>query len=58
MIHDPCCVADTKARYMKAGWCSKDFPKKFQTRIILNKSGFVYYKLRDLQGSFVIKNGI
>jgi hypothetical protein len=57
MIHGPCGNHNKKCPCMKRDKCSKNYPKSFQDKTIIDDFGFTTYKRRD-DGRCVVKNGI
>ena len=58
MIHGPCGRMRPKSPCMDKGECTKNFPKPLSEHTRIDKSGFVVYRRRSDDTSFVVKNDI
>ena len=47
MVHGPCGILNPHCVCMEDGVCSKDYPKEFQERTIMNTDGYPLYRRRD-----------
>ncbi|XP_038697843.1 uncharacterized protein LOC119995423 [Tripterygium wilfordii] len=57
MIHGPCGVTNPKAPYMRNQWCTKHFPKKYSSEILIADDGFVIYRRCD-DNRTIVKEGV
>ncbi|GKB33692.1 DNA helicase [Tanacetum coccineum] len=58
MMHGPCGLANPSATCMpNSAWCKKNFSKEYCNRTYVDKSGFVYYKRRDV-GATMMRQGV
>lgn len=57
MVHGPCGLVNLNSPCMKDMKCSKYYPKKFQSSIIVDQDGYPVYRRRD-NGHTIEKNGI
>ncbi|KAK7300142.1 hypothetical protein RJT34_10977 [Clitoria ternatea] len=55
MVHGPCGAYNRKSSCMKNGKCSKNFPKRFHNRTVLDEEGFPKYRRRDDRRTFLCK---
>ena len=47
MLHGPCGGVNPNMACMEGNHCTKDFPKHFQERTVMNPDGFPTYRRRD-----------
>lgn len=57
MVHGPCGRANNHSPCMKEGFCTKFFPKKFQTSTSIDEDGYPTYRRRN-SGIYTTKKGI
>ncbi|WRX23972.1 Helitron helicase-like domain - like 1 [Theobroma cacao] len=58
MIHGPCGLARPTSSCMIKGFCSKYYPKDFETSTTINEDGFLIYRIRDIPNCVTTKNNI
>ncbi len=57
MMHGPCGVVFPNAPCMEEGKCKKQYPRKFQSKTMMDVNGYLIYCHRDM-GRIVLVHGI